>query len=54
MEKELNKKETIDSRNYQELAEAFSLADHTVYKRYLSELSEYQIVEPDKLTCCAS
>lgn len=49
MEKELNNKETIDSRNYQELAEAFSLADHTVYKRYLSELSEYQIVEPGKL-----
>lgn len=48
MEKELNN-EKIDSRNYQKLAEAFALADHTVYKRYLSELSEYQIVKPNEL-----
>ena len=38
--------EKIDIRNYNELNRALTLAQHTVYKRYLSELSTYPIIQP--------
>lgn len=36
----------IDNRNKEELGRAVALAKHTVYKRYLTGLGEYPLVEP--------
>ncbi len=52
-----NKK--LDIRNYNELTKAISIAQHTVYKRYLPELKLYPLVQPtpilldeDTESCC--
>ena len=39
----------IDIRSYNELNTALSLAQHTVYKRYLPQLQEYAAVEPTQI-----
>ena len=39
--------ETIDARNYDELQYALTLAQHTIYKQYLNELSHYPLVQPN-------
>ena len=39
--------DTIDTRSYDELQAALALAQHTVYKQYLNELSLYPVVEPN-------
>lgn len=39
----------IDTRSYNELNTALSLAQHTVYKRYLPQLQEYAAVEPTQI-----
>ncbi|MCC8096977.1 MAG: hypothetical protein LIO44_00075 [Eubacterium sp.] len=36
----------LDKRSYDELNKAIELAQHTVYKRYLTELKNYPLVEP--------
>lgn len=36
---------SVDIRNYSELEKTLSLADYTVYKRYLSELEHYPIIK---------
>lgn len=41
--------ENIDARSEQELERAISLAQYTVYKKYLNDLSEYPLVEPDAI-----
>lgn len=41
--------ENIDTRNYDELSSAIALAQHTVYKDYLSELSTYSVVQPPQI-----
>ena len=41
--------ENIDTRNYEQLSSALSLVQHIVYKRYLSELSQYPVVEPTQI-----
>ena len=38
--------ENIDLRDYDELSHALTLAQHTVYKKYLHELSVYPVVKP--------
>lgn len=40
-------KDKIDDRNYEELSVAIELAQHTVYKRFLEELSDYPLVDLD-------
>ena len=35
----------MDERDYRELEHAIALAQHTVYKNYLSELQEYSLVK---------
>ena len=39
--------DTIDTRSYDELQAALALAQHTVYKQYLTELSRYPLVQPN-------
>lgn len=39
--------DTIDTRSYNELQAALTLAQHTVYKQYLTELSRYPLVQPN-------
>lgn len=39
--------DTIDTRSYDELQAALTLAQHTVYKQYLTELSCYPLVQPN-------
>lgn len=39
--------DTIDTRSYDELQAALALAQHTVYKQYLNELSLYPVVQPN-------
>lgn len=39
--------DTIDTRSYNELQAALALAQHTVYKQYLTELSRYPLVQPN-------
>lgn len=39
--------DTIDTRSYHELQAALTLAQHTVYKQYLTELSRYPLVQPN-------
>lgn len=39
----------IDTRSYNELNTALSLAQHTVYKRYLPQLQEYAAVQPPQI-----
>ena len=39
--------DTIDRRSYNELQAALTLAQHTVYKQYLTELSRYPLVQPN-------
>ena len=39
--------DTIDTRSYDELQAALTLAQHTVYKQYLTELSRYPLVQPN-------
>ena len=36
----------MDKRNYEELTNAITLAQHTVYKRYLPELQRYPLIQP--------
>ena len=38
---ENGKKDNIDKRNYQEMSEMLALSQHVMYKKYLTELSEY-------------
>ena len=38
-------KDKIDDRNYEELSVAIELAQHTVYKRFLEELSDYPFLQ---------
>ena len=40
---------TLDTRSYSELNTALSLAQHTVYKRYLPQLQEYAAVQPPQI-----
>lgn len=40
---------TLDTRSYSELNTALSLAQHTVYKRYLPQLQEYAAVRPPQI-----
>ena len=41
-------KNDIDTRNYDELNKAITLAQHDVYKRYLPELSYYPVLKPSE------
>lgn len=41
--------EEIDVRNYNELEQSIALAQHIVYKSYLSELDRYPIVKPSSV-----
>lgn len=41
-----NERDSIDKRNYQEMSEMLALSQHVVYKKYLTELSEYYVVKP--------
>lgn len=41
--------ENIDARSEQELERAISLAQYTVYKKYLNDLSAYPLVKPDAI-----
>lgn len=41
--------ENIDVRNYYDLSNSIELAQHTVYKRYLTELQNYPLVEPTQV-----
>lgn len=41
--------EGMDRRDYNELEQAVSLAYHTVYRKYLSELNQYAVVKPDDI-----
>lgn len=41
--------ENLDIRNYDELSRAIALSQHTVYKRYLSELEQYPLVTPTQI-----
>lgn len=41
--------ESLDIRNYSELNNAIALAQHTVYKQYLSELGQYPVVQPSEI-----
>lgn len=43
---ENGKKDNIDKRNYQEMSEMLALSQHVMYKKYLTELSEYYVVKP--------
>lgn len=38
----------LEMRNQQELIQSLSLAQHTVYKQYLSEISQYPLVRPSQ------
>ena len=38
--------EAIDTRSNEELVNAIALAQHTVYKRYLSDIQMYPLVQP--------
>lgn len=38
--------DSLDARSYDELARAIEMAQHTVYKRYLSELQQYPLLPP--------
>lgn len=38
---------SLDTRDYSEFHHAIALAEHTVYKRYLSELWKYPLAEPE-------
>ncbi|MCD7855347.1 MAG: ATP-binding protein [Clostridiales bacterium] len=38
----------IDIRNYTELTKSLALAEHTVYKRYLTELDKYPVISPSE------
>lgn len=40
------KSDNIDNRSNEELEHAIALAQHTVYKRYLTELERYPLIEP--------
>ena len=39
----------LDTKSYDELNTALSLAQHTVYKRYLPQLQEYAAVKPSQI-----
>lgn len=39
----------LDVRSYDELTKSIGLAQHTVYKRYLSELEQYPVVKPSEV-----
>lgn len=41
--------DNIDVRDHNELEDALALAQHTVYKKYLNELSFYPLVEPNPI-----
>ena len=46
---EIVSEETLEKRNYAELDNALSMADYTVYKRYLSDLNQYAVITPNQL-----
>lgn len=41
--------DSVDTRNNEDLTDAIALAQHTVYKRYLSELELYPLVRPTEV-----
>lgn len=41
--------EPLNARNDEELSKALALAQHTVYKNYLTELSAYPVVQPPQI-----
>ena len=43
------KEEMLDNRNYEEMNNALSTAEYTVYKRYIDDLKSYAVVTPDKI-----